>query len=444
MELGAFRFDPDGPSLSREGRKVEVPSRALEVLRVLSETPGRVVDKRVIFERVWPDGFVEENNLWQQIHLLRKALAADPQVRVETVPRRGYRLAIAQNAPPRRAWGAWIAAAAATVLVAIAFGYALVHRGATHLRGDALADYRRGLYHLARREPADLAAARTYLDRTVAEDPASPAGFGARAILDMVLAQRTTDSKRAAALYRASAADEAEAFRRGTDAYAFLARAAREAGDPALRAASADDYRQALALAPADPNVASWFGFSRLVAGAPADAERLEARASQADPSAPIPLKLEGVSAYYAHDYAPAAAAFRNALAVNPSDDESLYYLGLVELARAHPDAARRDFDAAIALHRTLETDARLAGAYLDAGAGHPERARAALAVLVRPEGGFRREAVDAAALWMALGQPARAAAVLAAVDPRDGLTRTAVRFDPRLASLPFRPSGPN
>ena len=57
---------------------------ALRVRRVLSKT--------ALVERIWPEGFVEEANLAQNVHVLRKTFrhhgVTDP---IETVPRRGYR-----------------------------------------------------------------------------------------------------------------------------------------------------------------------------------------------------------------------------------------------------------------------------------------------------------------------------------------------------------------
>ncbi len=44
-------------------------------------------------ERIWPDSFVEENNLAQHVSMLRKVLRekGDGQKFIETVPKRGYR-----------------------------------------------------------------------------------------------------------------------------------------------------------------------------------------------------------------------------------------------------------------------------------------------------------------------------------------------------------------
>ncbi|MCA1451613.1 winged helix-turn-helix domain-containing protein [Bradyrhizobium sp. BRP22] len=53
---------------------LQVGARALAILSALTETPGRLVGKRELLERVWPDGRVDDANLKVQISTLRKAL----------------------------------------------------------------------------------------------------------------------------------------------------------------------------------------------------------------------------------------------------------------------------------------------------------------------------------------------------------------------------------
>jgi DNA-binding winged helix-turn-helix (wHTH) protein len=71
-----------------EGQRVELGSRALDLLDVLITERHRIVPKRELLERVWPGMVVEENNLQVQISALRKSLGKDA---VATVPGRGYR-----------------------------------------------------------------------------------------------------------------------------------------------------------------------------------------------------------------------------------------------------------------------------------------------------------------------------------------------------------------
>src|SRR4029453_7447654 len=54
---------------------------------------GRLSDKEELLKEVWPDAFVEESNLTQNVFALRRALgpADNGKPYIETVPKRGYR-----------------------------------------------------------------------------------------------------------------------------------------------------------------------------------------------------------------------------------------------------------------------------------------------------------------------------------------------------------------
>jgi DNA-binding winged helix-turn-helix (wHTH) protein/TolB-like protein/Flp pilus assembly protein TadD len=94
-EFGAFRLDKNERRLLREGRRVRLTPKAVETLLILVERSGHVVSKEELIGRLWPDSFVEENNLTQYISDLRKALGTDADGRplIETEHRRGYRFA---------------------------------------------------------------------------------------------------------------------------------------------------------------------------------------------------------------------------------------------------------------------------------------------------------------------------------------------------------------
>jgi len=63
--------------LSRDGLSVPLTPKAFEILLVLVRNPGRVLKKDELIEEVWPDAFVDENNLPRNISSLRKALGED-------------------------------------------------------------------------------------------------------------------------------------------------------------------------------------------------------------------------------------------------------------------------------------------------------------------------------------------------------------------------------
>lgn len=92
-EFGPFRLDTDSYALLRDGRPVTLTRKAVEMLIVLVEHRGEVLEKDALLKRLWPDTTVEGSNLTQNIYMIRQALgeAAQQQTYIETVPKRGYR-----------------------------------------------------------------------------------------------------------------------------------------------------------------------------------------------------------------------------------------------------------------------------------------------------------------------------------------------------------------
>jgi DNA-binding winged helix-turn-helix (wHTH) protein/TolB-like protein/Flp pilus assembly protein TadD len=94
-EFGRFRIDTAQRLLRRDQEIVALTPKVFDMLLTLVESSGEVVSKDSLMKRVWPDTFVEEGNLTQNISLLRKALGEGQNGHqyIETVARRGYRFA---------------------------------------------------------------------------------------------------------------------------------------------------------------------------------------------------------------------------------------------------------------------------------------------------------------------------------------------------------------
>jgi DNA-binding winged helix-turn-helix (wHTH) protein len=144
-EFGPFRLDASQRVLLRGGDLISLTPKAFDTLLALVEGEGRVVEKDQLLKRVWPDTFVEEGSLAQNISILRRMLGEyHGQPYIQTIPKRGYRL-VAPVSEPRVAaepkadngmasngdgkdvptsgtrWKQWCAAAAAVlVFIAIA------------------------------------------------------------------------------------------------------------------------------------------------------------------------------------------------------------------------------------------------------------------------------------------------------------------------------------
>jgi DNA-binding winged helix-turn-helix (wHTH) protein/TolB-like protein/Tfp pilus assembly protein PilF len=92
-KFGRFSLNTAERILLRDHELVPLTPKTFDILVALVENGGHLVEKDDLMKRVWPNTFVEEGNLTQNVSLLRKALgenANGPQF-IETVPRRGYR-----------------------------------------------------------------------------------------------------------------------------------------------------------------------------------------------------------------------------------------------------------------------------------------------------------------------------------------------------------------
>ena len=92
-EFGPFRVDPEKQVLLRENQPVAITPKTFETLLILVRHSREAVSKDDLMKELWPDSFVEEANLSQNIFMLRKALGESPEDRryIVTLPGKGYR-----------------------------------------------------------------------------------------------------------------------------------------------------------------------------------------------------------------------------------------------------------------------------------------------------------------------------------------------------------------
>ena len=130
-EFGAFRLDPGDCALLCGGESVPLTPKAFDLLLLLIENRGRLIEKETLMKRLWPDAFVDEANLANNISLLRKALGDSANL-IQTVPRRGYRFvgevreqgaSPVAGVPSRRLRWRPVAAASALAVLALAAAF---------------------------------------------------------------------------------------------------------------------------------------------------------------------------------------------------------------------------------------------------------------------------------------------------------------------------------
>ena len=90
-QFGPFCLDLAEQQLRQDGHVLPVTPKVFDVLRVLVQNSGHLVEKERLLADVWPDSVVEEGAVNRSVSILRKTLGDSEQSYIETVPKRGYR-----------------------------------------------------------------------------------------------------------------------------------------------------------------------------------------------------------------------------------------------------------------------------------------------------------------------------------------------------------------
>ena len=96
VKFEGFEIDRARWQLRHGDQVLQINRKTFDLLLYLLDHADRVVTKDELLRVLWPEQFIEESNLTQQVFLLRKALSRHaPGAKViETVPGRGYRVAV--------------------------------------------------------------------------------------------------------------------------------------------------------------------------------------------------------------------------------------------------------------------------------------------------------------------------------------------------------------
>ncbi|HLF96274.1 MAG TPA: winged helix-turn-helix domain-containing protein [Methylococcaceae bacterium] len=93
--FGVFEVELSSKELRKQGLRLRVQGQPIQILIALLESPGEVVTREALRQRLWPNGtYVEfDQNLNTAVNRLREALSddADAPRFIETLSRRGYR-----------------------------------------------------------------------------------------------------------------------------------------------------------------------------------------------------------------------------------------------------------------------------------------------------------------------------------------------------------------
>lgn len=94
FRVGCWLVQPRLNAVSRDGARVQLEPKVMEVLVCLARHAGEPISKEKLIQIVWPGTFVTDDVLKRCISQLRHVFednARDPRT-IETIPKRGYRL----------------------------------------------------------------------------------------------------------------------------------------------------------------------------------------------------------------------------------------------------------------------------------------------------------------------------------------------------------------
>ncbi|HTX58457.1 MAG TPA: winged helix-turn-helix domain-containing protein [Verrucomicrobiae bacterium] len=373
-EFGPFRLDASQLLLFDGVTPVALGPKVVETLLALVEHPGDVLPKSTLLDRIWPEGYVDEANLAQNVYVLRKLLRARwRDGAIETIPRRGYRFTaavrLAADAPlamplaaptpaPRRT--RWMPAVAAAVVLLLAAGtaVAIVPRHApsqTALSADAGRLYEIGRYYWNLRTRDGTRKSIAYFGRVVDEDPSAARGYAGLASANATMGDYDFGPEPAAVYYARARAYARKALAIDPncgEAYAVLGMLASASPMPTVAqlTASMNDLRRAIELDPADAPAHEWYGIALLTQGRLSDAYAELHKAADLDPLSVATTAWLGHVAYLERRYGDAIGYARETLDLSPHRYDVLGIIGLAYQARG-------DDPRAIAAFSEMERD---------------------------------------------------------------------------------------
>jgi DNA-binding winged helix-turn-helix (wHTH) protein/Tfp pilus assembly protein PilF len=459
-EFGPFNLDADQLLLSVAGNPIALGPKVVETLLALVEHPGEVLSKAALLDRVWPEGYVEEANLAQNVYVLRKALRtfwnADA---IATIPRRGYRFlqpvsraehqlsepAINELAPtPIARSNRWRRPAAIAAAAAIVLSIALAGVATTARNRSAVDDtpqlsaagarlYAIGRYYWNQRSAAGVEKSLTYFSQVVAADPHDARGYAAVADADAMMGDyRYGPLSPDVYLSRArSFAQKALTLDRNC-AEAFAVLGIIEIDSHGVMSRGLADIRHAIALDPSYGPAHEWYGIALLSQGDAHGAMTELQTAADLDPLSVATTASLSSAAYYSHRYVDAIAYARQALDMAPQRTDLLMNLGAAYEARGQ-------YARAIAAYQAYGVNCATCAPEVSALLAHvyalQNRLPAARAALASAQAHPRDVAADdVAAALTAIGEPSKAVSWLQRLRGHYG--HALLALDPRLNSL--------
>ncbi len=370
-EFGPLHLDAERLLLLDRGVPVALGPKVVETLLALIEHPGEVLTKSALLDRIWPEGYVDEANLAQNVYVLRKTLRARWDVdAIETIPRRGYRftedvrrrdgaalaepsIAPMRTTPRRRNF--WQAAVVAVLALVLSGGLGLKLLSARAeadrtLSVEGARLYQIGRYYWNLRTPDGMAKSLAYFARVVDTDPLDARGYGALAGANAIMGDYQYGPLRPRVYFARARAYARKALAidpKYGEAYAVLGMLSTENNSMSDKqmAGALGDLQHAIALDPASGPAHEWYGIALFERGRFDEAYSQLREAAELDPLSVATTAWLGNAARLERRYDDAIAYARETLDLSPKRVEVYETLGLAYEARGDLSRATQAYD---------------------------------------------------------------------------------------------------
>jgi DNA-binding winged helix-turn-helix (wHTH) protein len=438
LAFDRFVVDRAKRRLLFDGKPVVLNGKVFDLLLILASSHGAALSRETLYDSLWPHTVVEDGNLSQTIHLLRRSLdpTGDGRSYIETIPRFGYRFVkdvreVTKPGPRFRRITWSIATSAVAALAVIVWStHAAVEPASARIA------YALGEYHLNLRTPTDLSYAAGYFKEVQRDEPRSASGYAGSASADALLAEFRDDGSPAQRqLVSLAKRDVASAFSydpNSADALAVSAFIAYRFDSD--RAAAERRLERALA---EDPNSAAahhWRGVVLLAEGKLAAAIGEFETAHRLQPTSEVFSRWLARAYTYAHRSSDAIALATQSLRIERDDAPAW-------LAIACAQEQRGDLREALQTLKTLGNVAPYELPYVIPDEARlevrlePERQRSLSSIVDRLTAAGRADPFETALYYLTVGRRARALDLLR-TSKRSPIIASIEGYDPRFRSL--------
>ena len=374
FRVGPFELNAELLKLAAANTQLPVGPKVVETLLALIEFSPRVATKDELIQRIWPEGFIGEPSLTQNIYILRRLFRQyGCEHAIETAAGTGYRLAVPATpivleptktfVRPADRWFSALVAAAACVCVAIVFIVFAQHRPGVRAAETSQRLYSIGRYYWNLRSRDGVRKSLDFFRRAIDSDPTSARNYAGMADANVTMGDYCFGTHQPSVYFgRAEQyADEGLMLdQNSAEAHASLGFIRLHQGRTNQ---AVNELRRAIALNARYASAHEWYGIALIQRGDIRSGRAELTLAARLDPLSVATIAWLGSAAYRDHQYHQAILYSKMALELSPARMDALALIGQSYAALGNITAAKASFEryASVASYYRAQAAAMLA-----------------------------------------------------------------------------------